>query len=452
MRTLPKDLSQAGFTLIEILVTMTLFIVILVIASDAFNKIVSQSSKYSKMEESNIEGVIGLEVMRHDLGQMGFGLPWGWARADNSTSPPTSLVADSTVTIIYSEADGNPASLFNDSTGTTASALGIPRGLAGSSVLGQFTSAYIAVKGSTLGRNKSSQHWTHIPYHNYSGANSDPDESRPVIFSANSPIAGEKVVMVTSHYNDPNLDHRLIVDSDTSKNNIFHQDFSLSGMASSYLPLDDLQTYMVYGIEDTTSTNVRMPFNRADFFIKIPSGVTATGDGVLPSFCAPRTGVLYKATVNHADGKYNYIPLLDCVADMRVVLGWTPPVDCTLSAGKDFVYTSLPDSGNNIAASETDTKCTDPIKGYLTNADTAGFSKARALRENLKLVKVYILAQEGKLDRGYTAPNTKIDVGDRITNGYDTTKTYNLSGTQLNYRWKLYRIVVRPKNLSSNQL
>lgn len=433
-----KNSAQAGFTLIEILITMTLFIIVLIIASDAFNKIVSQSSKYSKMEESNIEGIIGLEIMRHDLGQMGFGLPWGWSKY--ATTPTPVHLVDSS--IAYLEADGNPASL-NDSTGAAASTLGVPRALAGSAVLGQFTSAYFAVKGSTLGGAKASQHWTHIPFHNYSAVLR---ESRPIVFSANSPKSGDQVIMVTSHYNDANLDHRLIVDP--SNAGMFHQNFSMSSMADSFLPTDDLQTYMVYGIKEPTPSapSPRMPFNRSDFFIKVP-----TTEGSLPPFCAPRTGVLYKATVNHANGLYDHIPLLDCVADMQVVLGWARPADCPAD-GRDLVFSTLPKSDGSIVASNTDANCTNTIKGYLTNADTATYSKAQALRENLKVVKVYILAQEGKLDRSYTSPNTSIKVGDQVADALYPTRTYNLSGTQTNYRWKLYRVVVRPKNLSSNQL
>jgi hypothetical protein len=209
---------------------------------------------------------------------------------------------------------------------------------------------------------------------------------------------------------------------------------------------------MVYGIDKDAP---RMPFNRSDYFIKIPSGVSATGDGNLPSFCAPRTGVLYKGTVNNsfaaANGKYTYIPLLDCVADMQVVLGWARPVDCPAD-GRDLVYSSLPKSDGSIITSNTDAKCVDPVKGYLNNADTADYSKAQALRENLKVVKVYVLAQEGKFDRNYTSPVTSISVGNQTADALYPTKTYNLSGTQSKYRWKLYRIVVRPKNLSSNQL
>ncbi len=419
-RTHPKYSAQAGFTLVELLVTMTVFIIVLVIASDAFNKIVTQSTRYSKMEESNIEGIIGLEIMRHDLGQIGFGLPWGWSKAKNS--PPTELEVSN---IIYQEADGTPASLLNDAPD------GVPRALASSAVLGKFTTAYLALKGTTLGRTKVSQRWTYIPFHNYSAV---PRESRPVMLSSNRPLKYDKVIMVTSHFNDANQDHRLIVDPVDNK--IFHQSFNETLMSSKFLPIDDLQTYMVYGIDDD---EVRMPFNRSDYFIKIPSGVTSTGDGSLPPFCAPRTGVLYKATVKHANGKYNYIPLLDCVADMQVVLGWDSSSGGT--AGQVDVYSSLPAADGSVVSSVP--ALADAIKGYLTDA--------KQIREHLKVVKVYILAQEGKVDSGYDSPASSIEVGDRVAHGLYPTKTYSLSDAQKHYRWKLYRIVVRPKNLPSNQ-
>lgn len=424
-RTVQKYSRQAGFTLVELLISMAVFIIIMVIAGNAFNKIVTQSSKYSKMEESNIEGVIGLEIMRHDLEQIGFGLPWGWSKAKNT--PPTELEVS---TISYLEAATSPASLLNDAPS------GIPRAFASSAVLGNFTSAYIALKGATLGRSKASQRWTYIPFHNYSAS---PRESRPVSFSSNNPSTGDKVIIVTSHFNNDELDHRLVVDPDA--NTIFHQDFSASNMSSKFLPIDDLQTYMAYGIDDIAP---RMPFNRTDFFIKVPSGT----EGSLPSFCAPRTGVLYKATVNHADGKYTYIPLLDCVADMQVVLGWDSSEGG--KAGAVDVYSSLPKADGSVECSVTSLK--GDIEGVTGDSNKPGYLKdSKYLREHLKVIKVYILAQEGKIDPGYTSPVTNIEVGDRIAHGLYPTKTYSLSDAQRHYRWKLYRIVARPKNLSSNQ-
>src|SRR5664280_1739013 len=66
--------GEDGFTLIEMIVVMAIFIVVIIITSSAFNTVLSQTKKVSKSEESNIEGVIGLEMFRHDLAQAGFGL------------------------------------------------------------------------------------------------------------------------------------------------------------------------------------------------------------------------------------------------------------------------------------------------------------------------------------------------------------------------------------------
>jgi prepilin-type N-terminal cleavage/methylation domain-containing protein len=435
----PIKTAQSGFTLIEVIVTMAVFIIILIIAGEAFKRLVTQASKLSNMEESNIEGVIGLEIMRHDLEQMGFGLPWGWAKPDPAASGstvPTALLYDDTITISYNEAVDTTGLKLNDATGK------IPRAVAlsdssGNGVFGAFTSAYIAIKATTLGSTKASQRWTNIPYHNYSGS---PRESRPVI-GTGSPAVGDKVTVMAVNFNDANLDHRLIVDP--ANNAIFYQNFSLSSMSDNYLPFSELFTYMVYGVD--SDTNPRMPFNRADFFIKIPSG-TATTDGSLPSFCAPRTGVLYKATVNHADGAYRYMPLLDCVADMQVVLGWDSSEDG--GAGVVDVYSKPPKADGSIVTSVT--ALNDTIKKFLY--DSANPTKSpENIRKHLKMIKVYILVQEGKLDNSYTAPVSNIEVGDSLTDGLYPKRIYSLSTAQQKYRWKLYRIVARPKNLSSNQ-
>jgi hypothetical protein len=71
------------------------------------------------------------------------------------------------------------------------------------------------------------------------------------------------------------------------------------------------------------------------------------------------------------------------------------------------------------------------------------------IRNKLKYIKVYIMAQEGRKDTSYTN-NATIVVGDIGS----LTKSYDVSALAakgwLNYRWKIYRIIVRPKNLVSN--
>ena len=63
-----------GFTLIELIVVMAVFVVVIAISGDAFKTVLQQASKLFRSEESNIEGIVGLEVFRHDLQQAGYGL------------------------------------------------------------------------------------------------------------------------------------------------------------------------------------------------------------------------------------------------------------------------------------------------------------------------------------------------------------------------------------------
>ena len=185
-----------------------------------------------------------------------------------------------------------------------------------------------------------------------------------------------------------------------------------------------------------------MPFNRADFFIKVP--VSSTTGNAQPLFCGPLTGTLYKATVNHnnnsgtSGGGYNYTPLLDCVADMQVVLGWDTSDGG--SANSVNAYSSLPllSDGSVIATNSA----ASSIQGWLKDP--------KGIREHLKMIKVYILAQEGKLDTSYTYPNATIIVGND-SGETSMTRQYTFTTAQRQYHWKLYRIIVRPKNLVSNQ-
>jgi Tfp pilus assembly protein PilW len=65
-----------GYTLVELLIVMVLFITVILISTSAFNKVLSTSVQQVKSSESNIQGVVGLEIMRSDLERAGYGLPW----------------------------------------------------------------------------------------------------------------------------------------------------------------------------------------------------------------------------------------------------------------------------------------------------------------------------------------------------------------------------------------
>jgi len=185
---------------------------------------------------------------------------------------------------------------------------------------------------------------------------------------------------------------------------------------------------------------LRMPFNRTDYFVATPPSTKVQQ----ATHCAPGTGILYKAVLKHADGLLNYIPLLDCVAGMQVVLGWDTDGDGLIDTwsnadGSAVVGTASITAIQAALKSPSDTSSPNlSIVGTTLN-----------IRTGLKMIKVYILAQNGKKDSNYTSPSPIV-----IGEDDETALTYSLDISAKgwsNYRWKLYRIVVIPKNLLVNQ-
>ena len=76
------------------------------------------------------------------------------------------------------------------------------------------------------------------------------------------------------------------------------------------------------------------------------------------------------------------------------------------------------------------------------------------IRTKLKVVKAYLLVQDGKKDPGYKSPGT-FQLYDPAEGGgaAGIGKIYTLPTdlSMSNYRWKVYKLVVQPKNLFSNQ-
>ena len=389
--------TRHGFTLIEIIIVMALFLTVLTVAAQTFHTVTTLSLKYSKSEESNMEGIIGLEIMRHDLEQMGFGLFWGYLPGS---------------TIHYNE--------LQDATSTTNDApANVPRAFVGLDNSAAFSSDLIGVKGTTVGGSKASQRWTYLPFHNMSSSPSW--SSRPVRWPSNNLTSGDRVIVVRHNFNDQADDHLLLSTTGTDFATMTTGDET----TNPYLPVKDQQISMVYGI-DQSSVTLRMPFNRTDFFI--------TTDTV-PQFCAERTGVLSKAVVSHANGAYDYIPLLDCVADMQVVLGWDSSDGGR--AGSISAYSNVDGSVVAGGASSTD------VQGWM--ASPVG------IREHLKMVKVYILAQEGRKDPGYLYPATTMVVGNASSGETSLASLYTFTTAQLQYHWRVYRVIVRPKNPANKQ-
>lgn len=438
--------NNKGFTLIEMLITMVLVIVVIMITGAAFESILKSSGRLVASEESNIEGVIGLEMFRYDLQQAGYGIP------DTFTPPiPT-----------YIEAAFAPADKCNDAPS------GVPRPFASWDSLTGATDTnaevstsetasddasfsvldgtdYLAVKATTVGRSKAAKKWT---YQNYSGA---PGEA----FSAKIPNvwpnsednfkSGDRVIVLKRGFlDDGSITNTLIFNNNGTGNpDIYWSDTVTSSLSDNFRPGLTDATHYLYGVDDG---ELGMPFNRADFFVARPATASS-----IPTACAANTGILYKATVNHADGKLNYKPLLDCVANMQVVFGW--------DVNSDGIITESSAYGATVS-----------VSGTASGADIKAIMlDATKIRKTLKYIKVYIMAQNGRKDVNFQNTdiimnNTfSVVVGDANTSASNTTTSLynsasNVSITKgytaadltakgwLNYRWKIYRIVVKPKN------
>ena len=391
-------ITRHGFTLVEVIVVMALFLSVAMIAAQAFKNITTLAAKYSKSEESNIEGIIGLELLRHDLEQMGFGLFWDFLPG---------------AAITYGES-ADADSSTNDAPGN------VPRACVTLNNSAAFSSDLIGVKGTTVGSTRASQRWTYVPFHNISS--SPTWSSRPIRWPSGNLASGDRVIVIRHNFNDPTDDHLLVDTTGTDYATLT----TGSAPSNSYLPVKDEELSMVYGVEQS-STTLRMPFNRVDFSI-------TTGN--VPPFCAERTGVLSKGMVSHTDnGHYSYTPLMDCVADMQVVLGW-----------------DVSDGGRAKSISAYSNADGSVVSGAASTADLQGWrASPQGIREHLKMVKIYILAQEGRKDPGYSYPATTMVVGNAGLGETSLTSIYTFTTAQLQYHWRLYRVIVRPKNLVNNQ-
>jgi hypothetical protein len=167
------------------------------------------------------------------------------------------------------------------------------------------------------------------------------------------------------------------------------------------------ETFIIYGIN--ASTDPIRPFNRADYYIS---------NSNVPSRCAPGTGVLIKSVIEHdANGtRGGGLPLLDCVADMQLVFA----IDTDDNGVPDKWSPTLPATADEV-------------------------------RTQVKEVRVYILAHEGQKDTSYTYPNPTITLTDPPAEGglLSTIDLNTLVGdsSYVNYRWKIYTLVVKPFNL-----
>ena len=412
-------LTDKGFTLIEMLVVCLIFIVVLLLVARSFNAVLSESSKLTKSETSNVTGIVGLEMLRHDLMQAGYGLP-----TETSTAPYTGEAAFG-LSASANDSTTAPQSLNDPLTGPPRPIAALERSGAGCAALTGVQpdnqnyslvpcSDYLSLKGTNLGSAPAAQRWTYL-----NGATPDGWRS-----AADTPAANDSVVVLNKGFSNGTNSATLVPTASGGFSYSFGPAAfaNLSGQKASLLS--------VYGVGTGT---LRMPFNRADYFVATPPSAAQ-----MSASCAPGTGVLYRAEVSQVDGSLNYSPLLDCVASMQVVFGWSL-----------YSNSGVVDTWSNADGTVSTGSSSAATIAALLPAANSSQANAPSIRNNLKVVKVYLLAQNGPRDPSYTSPSP-ILVGD--PDNTSLTYSYDIAGAGLqHYRWKLYTLSVTPKNLAVNQ-
>ena len=382
--------GQKGVSFIELLIVMTLVVIVLTLNTDTFGVIFRQSRQQTQAVGAQMDRVVGLEMLRTDLEHAGFGLPWSFQGAIN-----------------YSEASGSPQSTYNDSTSNPPRAF-----VSGNDPT--FTlnnSDYLVVKSTIVGTsskngadvvtNETSQRWTYIiggqPPHPWNSIDNDLSN-------------GDKVTVIWPR-SVTSFNKVLVMDGTD-----FYTTISSGNIPVEFSPAAATTRFVIYGVDKYN--NLRMPFNRADYYVQRPP---VPDDMKIIPQCAPKTGILYKAIINQSDGAIinqsdGYpLAILDCVADMQVIY--------RLDANNDGIIDSPPVN------------------------DISGLT-AQQVREQVKEVRVYILSHEGQKDPSFKFKNSTITIGE-----FGVGRTFNLSSTigsgWENYRWKVSTLVVKPRNLAN---
>jgi prepilin-type N-terminal cleavage/methylation domain-containing protein len=406
--------NKKGFSLVELMVTLVVFVFVIAAASQIFSGLLTQFKQQSKIGETDIEGAVGLGMLRYDLAQAGYGLPWNPSTdACGSCNP-----CDWTCMPNYTEAASDAGSPIADPATFNDAGVSAPRAIvSGCSGFNNTCGAsngqsYLVIKSAVAATNYAAGKWTNL---RSGDAKTVWSPSTQNVNVANDGTTNGNVRVVVMALGQTATTSRTLVADGSNW-------YTTYSNTSGFAPVDTFETRVIYGINPDTA--LRMPFNRTDYFISRPSDI--------PARCAPNTGVFYKATVNQADGKLLKLPLLDCVAYMYV--------DYWLDTDADGAINWPPLDGNDISGL------------------TAG-----QIRDQLKEVRVYIVAQEGQRDVTYDFSNGGSRKDFSVTealgpssravhvpggpSGFADLSTLIGDPEYKYYRWKLYTLVVQPNNL-----
>jgi prepilin-type N-terminal cleavage/methylation domain-containing protein len=398
--------KQDGFSLVELMVAMVVFMFVIVAATGIFIPLVGQFKQQSKIAETNVAGIVGLELLRGDLEQAGIGLPGYFQN-----------------TISYNEAAGSPASAYNDAPANAPRAIVSGVNNTAGIVLG---SNRLVVKSNGISGSDAAQKWTYIV---------NETAPTPKLWDRDNLKSGtDRVIVLNPNVVNERLMMVLVMDGSTfftKYNTSFPANFSPGNFTT-----DPKTTFFIYGVDP--AKDLKMPFNRADYYISTAN---------VPSRCASGTGVLVKAVLDHQAGvdfpSQNITPLFDCVADMQVIFGLDIDNDGIIGTYSNSDGSTVV-GATNVTGQNEGAGTSDVQQVLSAHSDLTDYRKA------LQEVRVYILAHEGQKDPRFTYNNSTIFVGDSTYIGASLGRSFDFAARGIsewkNYRWKLYTLIVKPQN------
>ncbi len=375
-----------GWTLIELLIAIAIFVVVIVIPFTMFIKTLRITTRQYEISKSSIEKLPVSEILRKDIETAGFGLPY---EIGNRTY---SEISDSVSFPLYSS--------FKPST-FNGSPSGIPKAIDGNFDASSGYS-YLVLRSSVFGLSKAANHWTYIYDDNgtekiniwnsnsISNYNNLADNDEVIILNANS----REIVGNSLFYK---------ITKNTSSSDLNPGDYGLPNLLQG--------NYLIYGIK--SSSDVSAPFNRVDYALYDEKNKNP--------LCAQGTHTLGRILFNNnSKGNVTKFPILRCVADFEVWFG--------LNSSSNSIYWT--ENLTSLTASE--------IRKYLKKVVVFILVQNGQVDSNYTFPKSSVFIGDSSLGIGKTFYFSK--------HGFPQVglKSYKY------YRWKLLEFVVKPMNLEGD--
>ncbi|MBF0320379.1 MAG: PilW family protein [Nitrospirae bacterium] len=410
-----KLMGEKGFTLTELIVAVFIMAAIMASVIGAFITLSRNVKIEAKGAETQVEDVLGLELLRYDIEMAGYGLP-------------TSITAPPALGVAYTEAAAASAALypnlanfvpnqftigpnaFNDVSNEPRALIFSTNGHAGADSAAYNDTDVLVIKSQISAQNTVARKWS-IRYCNTvdssSCRNQQWNDATGDYTSNRDFYPGNRVIVVAQNT-------KTLV---TSPGGTWS--FTLSQWPdptnTAGLPNPSyFNMFLIYGVDNVTDTvnpTLSRPFNRVDYYLQRDTRN-------FPARCHPNSYTLYRGVVDQTvNGVRQEQPIMDCVVDFKAVFG--------LDTNFDYVVDTWVNSKNAVW----------------------NLSTAAMVRQYIREARVYILTHDGGKDPDYTFKGGSITYDGAAYNA----KTFPFDNTTLpgyqNYRWKLLKLAVKTVNI-----